>query len=78
MTIEQIISQHATEIAAIKTGLMNFDVPAQRTINHGFACMGIERFPCMKDDIWQMIVDHENGDRYERPPAHLIQRWASY
>ena len=79
MNIQAIIDAHSAEIQAIKSGLaMDFDAPAQRIINAGFERMGIDRFTRQGDDLWEMISCHLNGWDYERPPARLTQRWATY
>lgn len=76
--IEQFIKDHAVEIAAIRTELAtNYDAPAQRIINAGFNRMGEDRFHG-NDDLWEMIVAHQDGEVYDRPPVHLQRRWASY
>lgn len=78
-TIERIIDAHSAEIEHIRRELaMNFDVPAQGSINAGFARMGIERFDRNGNDLWEMITCHQNGWEYSKPPAHLRDRWARY
>lgn len=77
MTLDEIRTTHAAEIAQIKADLMNFDIPAQRAINAGFERMSLNRFP-NGDDLWEMIVCAENGWQYEKPARHLTHRWASY
>ena len=72
-----IMAQHAEEIARVKADLMNFDIPAQRSINAGFTRMGEQRFRG-GDDLWEAITAIENGWEYERPPARLVARWACY
>ena len=77
--LAQFIFKHKDAIEAISQGLVtDFDTPAQRTINAGFARMGIDRFTHSGDDLWEMIQCQRNGWEYEKPPARLIQRWASY
>jgi hypothetical protein len=56
---------------------VNFDAPAQRIINAGFARMGVPRF-VGKDDRWEQVTCFRNGWDYQRPSAELMQRWASY
>jgi hypothetical protein len=56
----------------------NFDAPAQRIINAGFARMGIDRFTQSGNDLWEMYVAQLNGWEYQRPPRHLQERWARY
>lgn len=56
----------------------NFDAPAQRIINAGFARMGVDRFDRNGNDLWEMAVCEENGWEYEKPPAELVNRWARY
>lgn len=73
-----VMAEHADELARIGRDLHNFDVPAQRSINAGFARMGVDRFPGGKDDLWEMITDLQSGWEYVRPPAHLIDRWMRY
>ena len=73
-----VMAEHADEIARIQADLGNCEVPAQRSINAGFARMGINRFPAGKDDLWEMITDLQNGWEYERPPVRLIDRWMRY
>ena len=77
--IGQFVEDHKAEIEAIKTQLAtNFDVPAQRIINAGFARMCAHRFDRSGNDLWEMIVCYQNGWDYEKPSAELAQRWASY
>jgi hypothetical protein len=71
------LTKHAAEIAAIEQGLLNCEIPAQRTINVGFSLMGEPRF-VGKDDRWEQITAHKDGSDYEPPPAQLMHRWASY
>ena len=79
MTAAILISRYPTEIAAIKAALVqDFDTPAQRTINAGFAAMGVQRFTTAGDDLWEQVVCLENGLTYEKPPEHLRRRWARY
>lgn len=76
--IDRIIEEHASEIQHISQQLaMNFEVPVQRTINAGFARMGISRFD-RSGDVWEQIVCRQNGWEYEVPPQHLMNRWATY
>jgi hypothetical protein len=76
--VKAFVSAHADEIAAIRTALAtDFDTPAQHHINAGFSRMGVTRF-VGNDDRWEQISCHLNGWEYERPPAHLQSRWASY
>jgi hypothetical protein len=73
-----ILAKYPAHVAHIKRELIeNFDAPAQRTINAGFARMGQDRF-IGSDDVWEMITAIEsNGEwEYNRPPAHVMQRWA--
>lgn len=79
MTARLLIARYPRQIAAIRRALVeDFDTPAQRTINAGFAAMGIERFTHAGDDLWDMIDCHANGWEYQRPPAHLVRRWRAY
>ena len=71
------IAKHAAEITAIEQGLLNCEIPAQRTINAGFSLMGEPRF-VGKDDRWEQLTAHKNGWQYEPPPARLMRRWACY
>lgn len=71
------IAKHAAEITVIEHGLLNSEIPAQRTINVGFSLMGEPRF-VGKDDRWEQITAHKCGYDYEPPPAMLMHRWASY
>jgi hypothetical protein len=77
--VAEFIAKHSAEVEAIRTQLaINFDAPAQRIINAGFARMGAQRFDRSGNDLWEMISCHLNGWDYEKPPAHLVNRWASY
>ena len=77
--IGRLIDRYSAEIELIRQQLAtNFDVPAQRTINAGFAHMGLDRFDRDGNDLWEMISCHLNGWEYEKPPAELIDRWAKY
>lgn len=77
--IQQFAAKHAVEIEAIATALAtNFDAPAQRIINAGFARMGVQRFDRQGNDLWEMVTCFKNGWEYEKPPAHLVSCWASY
>jgi hypothetical protein len=66
------------EIARIKADMQKLYVPAQRSINAGFARMGVARFTRSGDDLWERLVALENGWEYERPARYLIDRWAAY
>lgn len=74
----RIMAQHADELRKIHDAMQDFDVPAQRSINAGFARMNVARFTRAGDDLWEMITALENGWEYQRPARHLIDRWASY
>jgi hypothetical protein len=77
--IEGFIIERKAAIEGISQALVtNFDVPAQRIINAGFATMGVDRFDSQGNDLWEMIQCHRNGWEYEKPLARLTQRWASY
>ncbi len=77
--VEVFIGRHKAELDAIGKQLaMNFDAPAQRIINAGFARMGADRFDRDGNDLWEMVTCHQNGWEYEKPPARLTQRWAGY
>ena len=77
--VAAIRAKYVEQIQHIKTKLATeFEIPAQSIINHGFACMGIERFDRQGNDLWEMITCAENGWEYERPAAHLVERWARY
>ncbi len=77
--IGKFIADHKAEIEAIRTQLAtNFDAPAQRIINAGFAKMRASRFDRSGNDLWEMITCFQNGWDYEKPPEHLAQRWARY
>jgi hypothetical protein len=75
--VAAFITKHAAEIAEIKAGLLNFDIPAQRTINAGFARMNVARF-VGKDDRWEQITCHQNGWEYKQIPPEIMNRWARY
>ena len=71
----ELIRTRPAEIARIRKALaMDFETPAQSSINAGFCRMGIDRFRS-GDDLWEMIQAIENGTEYERPAARLIARW---
>lgn len=71
----ELIRTRPAEIARIRKALaMDFETPAQSSINAGFCRMGIDRF-CSGDDLWEMIQAIESGTEYERPAARLIARW---
>jgi hypothetical protein len=71
--------KHADALGAISKNLAcNFEVPAQRIINQGFAAMGIDRFTRSGDDLWEMYTALKNDWEYRRPPKALRDRWASY
>ncbi len=71
-------ARYKAQIDAISTSLAcNFDVPAQATINRGFAEMGESRF-VGKDDRWEQVTAHLNGWGYTPPAKHLMRRWACY
>ena len=74
---EKLLRGYTSEIARIKCDMQDFERPAQRCINAGFARMGVSRFTRSGDDLWEMIVAIENGWEYQRPPRHLVDRWAS-
>ena len=74
---ENLLRWYPTEIARIKSDILNSEDWVQRTINVGFARMGVARFTRSGDDLWEMIVAIENGWEYQRPPRHLVDRWAS-
>ena len=79
LNIQQFAEKNAVEIQSIRTALAtNFDAPAQRIINAGFNRMGVDRFDRVGNDLWEMLQCHKNGWEYEKPPARLAQRWASY
>ncbi len=74
-----VMENHGTELGEIRKALAtNFDVPAQRSINAGFARMDVPRFTRAGDDLWEMIVALENGTEYQKPPRRLVDRWAAY
>ena len=78
---QRLMTRFPAEVARIKSDMLNFDIPAQRAINAGFARMGADRFTRSGDDVWEMITAIEgaaDGWEYRRPPAHLIARWAGY
>ena len=79
---ERIIARYPDEIAQINADLLNFDIPAQRSINAGFARMETARFTAAGDCVWEMICALVGGSdgpwTYSRPARHLIQRWAGY
>ena len=75
---QAIIAKFPAQLRECHDGIMNFDVPAQRTINFFFARIGVDRFPGGKDDLWEAITAIEDGAVYEAPPRRLIERWASY
>jgi hypothetical protein len=79
MNTPAFIEKHAAAIDRTRKALaMDFDTPAQRTINRLFAEIGVQRFTRSGDDLWEMIVAHQNGWEYQKPPAYLIARWGSY
>lgn len=71
-----LMVKHGTEVMRIRVGLMDFEIPAQRTINAGFARMGVDRFTPAGDDLWEMVTALENGWEYARPARRLVDRWA--
>jgi hypothetical protein len=72
-------NQRLAEFQRISTELAtNFNTPAQRIINAGFARLGIDRFDREGNDLWEMYTCEKNGWEYEKPPAHLVSRWAGY
>jgi hypothetical protein len=73
-----VIECHADQVRLIRVDLMDFDIPAQRSINAGFHRMGIDRFTPAGDDVWQMVFCLENTCEYERPERRLVDRWATY
>lgn len=73
-----IMAQHGAEVDRIKQDLLNCDIPAQRSINAGFARMGVDRLTPGGDDLWEMITCLEAGWEYERPEPRLVARWAAY
>ena len=71
--------RYAAQIATVRKGMaMNFDVPAQQQINDMFRQIGVSRFTKSKDDVWEQVICHMDGDEYVKPPARLIARWATY
>lgn len=75
--IHALIAKHGAALAAIGAQLaVNFDTPAQRTINAGFERLGIPRFTRAGDDLWEMYTAHSNGWAYTKPPRRLIDRWS--
>ena len=79
MRLSTVLETHKAELEQISRELaMNFDAPAQRIINAGFNRMGVARFTRSGDDLWELYTATVNGWEYERPAAHLVQRWASY
>ena len=77
--LERLIAKHSDALEAIARDLaMNFEAPAQRLINAGFAQMGVSRFTQSGDDLWEMYASHKNGWEYIKPARHLVNRWAAY
>jgi hypothetical protein len=78
INIEQIAKRYTVIIQKTTGALaMDYETPAQRTINRAFEEMGIARFRG-KDDVWEMLMAHRDGTEYNRPPAHLMRRWECY
>lgn len=77
VTAERILRTKGNNIAAIRRQMQNFDIPAQSSINYGFAVMGEDRFTPGGDDVWEMIIALENGAEWEynRPRPELVSRW---
>ena len=75
--IADFVERYKSDLAAIGTQLaQNFEVPAQRTINAGFARMRVDRFTRSGDDLYEMATAFQNGWEYRKPPSHLVARWA--
>lgn len=70
-----LIAKHPEVFAQIRQDLTNFYIPAQRSINFGFAKMGVDRFTPEGDDVWEMMMAIDAGWEYTRPPANLVERW---
>jgi len=75
---QRIIAAYPQELRECRNALLNFDVPAQRTINWFFSRIGVNRFPGGKDDVWEAIMAIDSGTAYEAPPKRLIERWMAY
>ena len=76
----RVMVNHGVTVGEIHDAMQNFEIPAQRSINAGFARMGIARFTSAGDDVWEMITALETSgpNEYQRSPRHLVDRWGSY